>query len=331
MKFVDIFQETITALSAKLKNISFCQQNIFIIMTYAVVFNLYIIIFSIIPGFPARDCLRSLDADLGDDSASFGFIKQKEKIAKELGVDFRLYKLPADITNDKARAEVRKIAESKSTGGVIVQLPVPEHLNRHYILNAVPREKDVDVLSERALGALYVGRNLVLPPAVGTLEVILQTTNYKLQASKVAVVGLGLLIGKPIANYLMGKTEELFLLHERSDLGILNDVDLVISGVGVAGLIKPEMLKSGADPALDITRVGEIRVVAGVPLVLHGGSGNSDQDFRAAIAAGVAIVHINTELRVAFRDATRLALQESPDEVAPYKYLKPSQKSLNLN
>src|SRR3989344_5726796 len=183
---------------------------------------------------------------IGDDNASYGFIKQKEKIAKELGVDFRLYRLAEDITNDKARREVRKIAESKSTGGVIVQLPVPEHLNRHYILNAVPREKDVDVLSERSLGALYVGRNAVLPPAVGTLEAIIATCDMRLATSKVAIVGLGLLIGKPIANFLMGKTEELFLLHEASDLSILKDVDLIISGVGVAGLIKPEMLKNGA-------------------------------------------------------------------------------------
>lgn len=183
---------------------------------------------------------------IGEDSASYGFIKQKEKIAKELGVDFRLYKLPRDITNDKARAEVRKIAESKSTGGVIIQLPVPEHLNRHYILNAVPREKDIDVLSERSLGALYVGRNPILPPAVGTFEAILTTKNVQLGTIKVAVVGLGLLIGKPIANFLMGKTEELYLLHERSDLSILKDIDLVISGVGIAGLIKSEMLKTGA-------------------------------------------------------------------------------------
>lgn len=193
---------------------------------------------------------------IGDNTASFGFLKQKEKVAKELGVDFRLYQLPGDITNDKARDEVRKIAESKSTGGVIIQLPVPEHLNRHYILNAVPREKDVDVLSERSLGAFYNGRNPILPPAVGTLEAIIATpqkiadnfngASYPLATSKVAVVGLGLLIGKPIANFLMGKTKELFLLRDGSDLGLLEQADLVVSGVGIAGLIKPDMLKKGA-------------------------------------------------------------------------------------
>lgn len=183
---------------------------------------------------------------IGDDSASFGFIKQKEKIARELGVDFRLYKLPAEITNDEARAEVRKIAESKSTGGVIVQLPLPEHLGRHYVLNAVPREKDVDVLSERSLGAFYAGRNPIMLPAVGTLDVILATSNYPLATSKVAVVGLGLLIGKPISNYLMDKAKEIYLLSEKSDLNMLKQADLVISGVGSAGLIKPEMLKADA-------------------------------------------------------------------------------------
>jgi len=95
-------------------------------------------------------------------------------------------------------------------------------------------------------------------------------------------------------------------------------VDLLAPAVGnIHG-----MLKGGSDPRIDIERVGAIRVAAGVPLVLHGGSGNSKEDFVASIDAGVSIVHINTELRVAFRDALRLTLQEDPDEVAPYKIMK---------
>lgn len=97
-------------------------------------------------------------------------------------------------------------------------------------------------------------------------------------------------------------------------------VDLLAPAVGnIHG-----MLKSGADPALNIARVKEISEAVGVPLVLHGGSGNNEQDFRDAIASGVNIVHINTELRVAYRDALKLTLQENPDEVAPYKILKPA-------
>ena len=82
------------------------------------------------------------------------------------------------------------------------------------------------------------------------------------------------------------------------------------------------MLRNTKDPHLDIERIGEVRKAAGVPLVLHGGSGTPDEDFVKAIDAGVAIIHISTEIRVAFRSALSLSLQENPDEVAPYKYLK---------
>ena len=88
------------------------------------------------------------------------------------------------------------------------------------------------------------------------------------------------------------------------------------------------MLKGGKDPALNIERIREIRKWAGIPLVLHGGSGNSAEDFTDAINAGVSIVHISTEIRVAYGKGLQIALQENPDEVAPYKYLKEAMKAV---
>ncbi len=82
------------------------------------------------------------------------------------------------------------------------------------------------------------------------------------------------------------------------------------------------MLAGGVDPALNIERIKEIADAVKIPLVLHGGSGNSPEDFVKAIEAGVAIVHINTEIRIAYRDGLKKSLQENPDEVAPYKFLK---------
>lgn len=82
------------------------------------------------------------------------------------------------------------------------------------------------------------------------------------------------------------------------------------------------MMRVGHDPRLEIDIVKAIRETAGVPLVLHGGSGTVDEDFTSAIYAGIGIVHISTEIRVAFRTNVALALQENPEEVAPYKYLK---------
>ncbi|OGY99737.1 MAG: hypothetical protein A2945_01940 [Candidatus Liptonbacteria bacterium RIFCSPLOWO2_01_FULL_52_25] len=183
---------------------------------------------------------------VGDDASSVSFLKQKEKAAKLLGVDFRLYTLPKEIKNDELRGEVRKIAEHTTCGGVVVQLPLPEHLNSQYILNVIPREKDIDVLGERALGAFYADRNPVVPPAVGVVQELFRVLNVNCQMLRVAVVGLGPLVGKPISMWLMRQVRELRLLHKKSDIEILKDVDLVVTGAGKAGLVKPEMLKSGA-------------------------------------------------------------------------------------
>ncbi len=81
------------------------------------------------------------------------------------------------------------------------------------------------------------------------------------------------------------------------------------------------MLKGMSNPQLDIKRIKAIREAAGVPLVLHGGSGITDEDFKKAIEAGISMVHINTEIRKAYRDGIHSYLNENPDEVAPYRFL----------
>lgn len=82
------------------------------------------------------------------------------------------------------------------------------------------------------------------------------------------------------------------------------------------------MLKNAPNPKLNIERIKEIRQAAGVPLVLHGGSGISDDNFKEAIKAGISTIHINTEIRVAYRDAVKNFLDKNPEEIAPYKIMK---------
>jgi fructose-bisphosphate aldolase class II len=115
---------------------------------------------------------------------------------------------------------------------------------------------------------------------------------------------------------------------EADDLTKPEEAKILVAETGV-DLLAPAvgnihgMLKGRPDPKLNIERVAAVRAAAGVPLVLHGGSGNSPEDYKRAIAAGMPVVHINTEVRAAYRDALKLSLQDNPDEVAPYKFLKP--------
>jgi len=100
-------------------------------------------------------------------------------------------------------------------------------------------------------------------------------------------------------------------------------INLLAPSVGnVHGMVK------GGNPRLDIQRIKDIRETCGAPLVLHGGSGIADIDFTNAIKAGISIIHINTEIRVAYKEALEKYLKENPSEVAPYKILKPAVEAI---
>ncbi len=178
-------------------------------------------------------------------------MNEKEKIAKELGVSFKIYNLSDKLNNDGLREEVNKIAALASVGGVIVQLPLPNHIDKHEILKDIPASKDVDVLGSEAISSYYVNESLakqagVLPPAAGVIDYLVSKLDLDLSKMKVAIVGMGLLVGKPIALYLMHRAKEAMLLDIKSDITEVKTADMIISGVGKAKLIMPNMLKKGA-------------------------------------------------------------------------------------
>ncbi len=174
---------------------------------------------------------------VGENAASASFLRQKEKIAKELGVAFRLYNLQSDLSEGELIVELKKVILAERVGGVLIQLPLPAKYDREKILATLPPEKDVDDLT---------GRSVALPPAVAAVNTILQVTNYYLLDKVVGVIGRGALVGRPVAGWLSGKCREVIIFHTKTDFSRLKDCDLVISGVGKADLIRPEMLKTGA-------------------------------------------------------------------------------------
>lgn len=113
------------------------------------------------------------------------------------------------------------------------------------------------------------------------------------------------------------KPEDLTTPEQAAEFVAATGVDMLAPAVGnLHG-----MLSGAPEPALDIARIAAIKNAVKVPLVLHGGSGNSDDDFKKAIAAGINIIHINTEIRLAWRKGLEAGLAKNPNEVAPYKIL----------
>lgn len=109
--------------------------------------------------------------------------------------------------------------------------------------------------------------------------------------------------------------------HEAAEFVMATGVDVLAPAVGNMHGLLASMVAGTAEKRLDIVRIRAIADATDRPLTLHGGSGTADEDFRAAIAAGVAIVHVNTELRLAWRRGVERALENDPHEVAPYKLL----------
>ncbi len=182
---------------------------------------------------------------VGEKPDSLSFLRKKEDVAKKLGIDFKIHKFAEDISNEDLKRGIKVIASSENVGGIIIQLPLPNHLDRQEILNEIPEDKDIDVLSEQSKKTFRLGQSLILPPAVATIEEILSVTNFQIQNTKIAVVGAGFLVGQPIAGWLENKTK-ITIFDEQSNPEELKNFDLVISSVGKANLINPSTLKKNA-------------------------------------------------------------------------------------
>jgi methylenetetrahydrofolate dehydrogenase (NADP+)/methenyltetrahydrofolate cyclohydrolase len=187
-------------------------------------------------------------AVVGEDPASLHFLSQKEKTARELGIDFRIHQLPGGMATDALRREIGRLAAPSRCGAIIVQLPLPEHVNKHYALNAIPKWKDPDLLSEAALGAFYSGRHPIVPPSVGAMDHLLRLYCGDLRRVSVVVIGAGLLIGKPIGFFLQNRVAQLTII-DRSAPHLkekLAEADVVVSGAGSPRLFNGADLKPGA-------------------------------------------------------------------------------------
>lgn len=190
--------------------------------------------------------LRLAIVMVGEHPASLSFIKQKQRSCKNVGIDFKFYKYPENISTASLRKNLNAVCKLKKNTGVIIQLPLPGHINKQYILNTVPPEKDVDVLAERSLGKFYTGRLSIIPPTIAGIIQLLE--EYKIDKGKnVVIVGAGTLVGKPLATHLINQKATVTVLNSSTqDISeFTKKADILISGVGKANLITADMIKEG--------------------------------------------------------------------------------------
>ncbi len=176
------------------------------------------------------------------------FVAQKKRAAEEIGIAVRIYTFEKEILEDKLYRSIARIQSDKTNTGVIIQLPLPRHLDTQRILDAVDPAKDIDLLSSRAIGAFASGQSAILPPVVGAIRTILAAYRIKLKGKKIAVLGAGRLVGMPLALWLQTQGATFSVIQKGAgDIARhTKDADILISGVGKPGIVTARLVKKGA-------------------------------------------------------------------------------------
>jgi methylenetetrahydrofolate dehydrogenase (NADP+)/methenyltetrahydrofolate cyclohydrolase len=187
---------------------------------------------------------------VGDDPASLSYVKSKEKALAEAGMESRDIRLPEDTSEAQLLSIIDELNEDERIHGILVQSPVPKHINEEKVNDAVAPEKDVDCFHPKSVGNMVLGRKGFLPCTPHGILMLLREYNIPVSGAHVVVVGRSNIVGKPLANLLIRReyNATVTLCHTGTkDLAFHTlQADILIAAAGKADLIKPEMVKDGA-------------------------------------------------------------------------------------
>lgn len=184
---------------------------------------------------------------IGDDAGLRSFVKLKQKAANSVGMEFSSYFFDAS-DEEGARQTLQYLAGDESVHGIFVELPLPTSWDAPALLSRIPAHKDVDVLSPRAHSQYYAQSFAVLPPAVLALQYVLNAHVIPVRGARVAVVGSGELVGKPLAHWLtrQGARVDVIDIDTPHPADIASQADMVIAATGNPGLVTADWIREGA-------------------------------------------------------------------------------------
>ncbi len=186
---------------------------------------------------------------VGDDPASAVYVKSKERLTVEVGMRSFSHRLPADTSQEELMALVKTLNADDAVDGILVQLPLPKHLDELAVIGAISPDKDVDGLHVVSAGRLVAGLpGHVSCTPLGCMMLIRDTLGDTLSGKNAVVIGRSILVGKPVAQLLLAANCTVTMAHSRSvDLPeIVRRADIVVAAVGRAEMVKADWIKPGA-------------------------------------------------------------------------------------
>lgn len=205
-----------------------------------------------IPGFAARHRPPRLAVIIvGEDSASQVYVGMKVKMARKCGIDSDMIELPATIPESELLGHLDRLNEDQDIDGILVQMPLPGHIDQQTVIERVSKDKDVDGLHPFNIGMIAADRPRLVPCTPLGITVMMDHYGIETAGKHAVIVGRSILVGKPMALLLAmkapGGNATVTICHSRtSDMeSITRSADILIAAVGSPGMIKGDMVKEG--------------------------------------------------------------------------------------
>ncbi|MFA6257909.1 MAG: bifunctional 5,10-methylenetetrahydrofolate dehydrogenase/5,10-methenyltetrahydrofolate cyclohydrolase [Candidatus Paceibacterota bacterium] len=188
------------------------------------------------------------DVLVGNDPASLQYVQMKGRMAESVGISFHEADFSASISTEDLIKEIKVLNKIENMCGIIIQLPLPEHIDRQVVLDAIDSHLDVDCLGTIASEKFYSGVSPVGFPTALACMALLDSLNLNFEGKKIVVLGRGLLVGKPVAALLQFRNlfPEIIRSKTENKEELIKQADIIISGIGKGKYITGNMIKKGA-------------------------------------------------------------------------------------
>ncbi|MBR1648978.1 MAG: bifunctional 5,10-methylenetetrahydrofolate dehydrogenase/5,10-methenyltetrahydrofolate cyclohydrolase [Alphaproteobacteria bacterium] len=186
---------------------------------------------------------------VGNDEASLIYDRNKKKAAESVGINCTIYHLPEETSQEEVLEKIRTLNNDKNTHGIIVQMPLPSHLNSEEIINAVSYTKDVDGFGVYNIGLLHSNlQGAIIAATPQGVLYVLEKSLGDLSGLNAVIIGRSQIVGRPLASLLINKSCTVTVAHSKTKnlKNITSRADIVVAACGVAEMVKKDWIKPGA-------------------------------------------------------------------------------------
>ncbi len=185
---------------------------------------------------------------VGDDPASVLYARAKEKACKASGIDFEMYRFEADANETEVVAKLDELGDDPCVHGIMVELPLPRHMNKEKVMMAIDPDKDVDGINPINRGRMFTRKEGLFPVTPQSCIEILKRQGISLEGKNVCLIGRGDTVGKPLIFLLLNENATVTVCHTRTqDLARhTRAADIVVAAAGKAGLVTKDMVREGS-------------------------------------------------------------------------------------